>query len=241
MKRYIFAGLAACMVLCGGGVAAQSAQETVAAYYRAAGLGGFADSVSGCYYFQRFDSQGDAVAESEVYIHYPGRYRIEVRQHGQEMIMVFNGDEGWVKAPGEETRELKAEGVKVFKTLYDLFDILMLRDTNLVLKAAGDVKEEGRVFRKVEVEDKTPGSTAPTTYFFFDSETGLLDHTTSQVKVDRKKIKMMMTFRNYERMGDFTLPTEIATSMDGQQEMVIRTLGVSRRSPEEVDGLFSKP
>ena len=241
MKKNIFAALSIFISLLTIIPAkAQNGGEILEKYYKATGLDKIADSMAGNYCFERLDSQGDAVVESRVTISYPGKYRIEVNQGGEKIVMIFNGDSGWAKSSGSPAVELKQDGIRVLKSMYDYFALLMLDDDSLSIEYGGEKDMKGRIFDKLIVTDNTIGTTAPSTFFFFDHSTGLLDHATSEVSADRKKIQMRMTFRNYEQFGDFNIPTEISTFMNDRQEMVIRVMTVTPNYPVN-ESMFQRP
>ena len=237
------AALLSCFLLTGtaaGTDSKEEAREIIGRYYKATRLDRFADSLSGSYYFERFHLQGTAVVETKVYVTYPDKFRIEASQHDGKLVMVTDGERGWIKTPGEPTKELEPEMVRVIPSLYDIFDMLMLRDTVLSFKLDGRHRDGDRELWKVEVTDNTPESTAPVSHFYFDRNTGMLDRAETEVNSGERKVATGMTFRNYEKFNDFTLPTEIIMYMEGATQIVINTIEVKTiEHPSEK--LFTRP
>jgi hypothetical protein len=147
-------------------------------------------------------------------IQYPNQFRMEIEN---VFTIVVNGDKGWLKAEGdvkELTREQLAEQKEQMYAGW-VAQLWPLKDKAFTLKGLGQVKVGKGPAETVLVSSKGHRDV----FLYFDTKSGLLVKTQTQVKAQEqggKEMKQETFYSGFQEVQGVKVPTKALIKRDGQ-------------------------
>jgi hypothetical protein len=187
---------------------------------------------------------GGLFFSQEVQLQLPDQYRdstiLSIGGQDLPIIMVLNGDKGWVRANNETKDMDERMKTETLEGLYlaRLTRLLALKDKGLELTALGESKIEGRTALGIKVTTKGRRDVS----LYFDKDTGLL------LKISRtaydfensKEVPEERIFSDYGEVDGLRLARKFVVLRDGKKFMDLEVL--EARLPGKLDAeVFAKP
>ncbi|HEY7428706.1 MAG TPA: hypothetical protein VH682_31035 [Gemmataceae bacterium] len=161
--------------------------------------------------------QGNAPFKTEETIGLPDRCRMDLDFGSTRLILVLNGDKGWVQAGGKTNEMVKMELAERREELYvwQLMTLAPLRQDGFELKLLADAKVNGQDASVVKVSRKG----YPDARLFFDKKSGLL------VRISRRATEAGISFpkdyyySDYKDCGGAKMPGKEITFMYSDKKL----------------------
>ncbi len=163
-----------------------------------------------------YHGMGQAIPyTSEHAMQLPTQYRAAIEAENFKMVVVANGDKGWVKINGELQELDKDKLAEQKETLHAALvgSLVPLKDKAFTLSPLGDAKvgDHEAVGVKVSHKDRRDVN------LYFDKKTGLLVKMEHRVKDDQSGQEMNQEtfFSDYKKFDDVQEPTKVTIKRDG--------------------------
>jgi hypothetical protein len=251
MRKVILTSLALCLVLAAGRAPAADPDQAKAILDRAMqAAGGEANlakfqAATGRAKGTLHKKEGDVPYTTEAATQGADRARLvtEFRKDGKplKVVIVIDGDKGWVKTGDEATVDMDEAVLKEIKEwLYAswLTTLAPLRDKAFELSPLGESKEDGRAAVGLKVAHKGHRDVE----LFFDKDTGLLARVKSRIKdlENNREVTQEIRFDQYKDFQGTKQRTKMTTRWDGKPRDggELTEIRLSEKLPDKV---FGKP
>jgi outer membrane lipoprotein-sorting protein len=171
-------------------------------------------------------------------LEWPNRFRMEIKG---AFTIVMDGDKGWVKRDGQETKELTKEQLEAHKENLNADQatrLFPLRGKEWTLSPAGEIKVNDKSALGVKAVRKDRADVV----LYFDKESGLLVKMEYKVHSAEKKkeVKQETYFSDYKPVDGMQIPRKMVMKQDGEPYVEAEVL--DPKLMEKIDPkLFEKP
>ncbi len=171
--------------------------------------------------------------------------RVEMDMMGAQMLMVVNGDNGWVSIPGQGVSEIPGEEMKQMTGQFSQFDISSMSNTDVFDFELADTKTvNGVVLQGVKITGKA-GSPLEQAFQkaeyigYYNPNTHLMDMMTMHSRETGETISMEL--KNYKTFGKGTVKLPSLMIVDTPQGEAIAAITKYNYNQDFPDSLFAKP
>lgn len=207
MKRNLmfFMGVISLLALCVmPSVAQDAAAETIINRYNAVtGLdnanksGAMNSSMMEC----EINTAGQKMQMSSV-ISKPGKFRINIKMAGQDMLMVMDGDKGWIKQGDNAVQPMPQPLMDQFAKQADMSSNFMWTSKDYSFASLGEKTVNGTKVVGVKVLVKVPMEGQPSSAeVWFDTATGLALFSNTQLSQGGQTLDVKTTYKDYKQFG----------------------------------------
>jgi outer membrane lipoprotein-sorting protein len=171
-------------------------------------------------------------------LEWPDRFRMEIEGF---FTIVMDGDKGWVKRKGEETKELTKEQLQAHKENLNADQatrLFPLRGKDWTLSPAAEIKVKDKPAVGVKAARKEHADVV----LYFDKESGLLVKMEYKVHSAEKKkeVKQETYFSDHKPVDGMQIPRKLVMKQDGEPYVEAELL--DPKLLEKIDPkLFEKP
>lgn len=169
-----------------------------------------------------------------------GRVRIEMTANGQTILIIVNGQQGWMSVPGMGVQTIPQEQLSQMVDQYDVISGLRWDSENYDLELLDPVQQGGIEYQVVRAVSKIEGDPTGEMTVYFDALTGMPAFVEAQADVNGQKTPVKMTFEGYKTSGGMKYPSMIKNLVGGNMasSVSIDTIGVDY--PVN-DAMFARP
>lgn len=165
----------------------------------------------------------------------PGsKMRAEMTMMGQKIILVINGDKGWMVMPGMNKQVLPAEQVGKTFSQNDILESVNIDPAKMDLKFIGKEKVGEVEYQVVEANEKAKPEEKIKLYF--DPATSLLAITKSKVQ----GMDVTMYTLDYKNFGELLLPSVINVEAGGNTISTVTINDIDLEYPV-AEWMFAEP
>lgn len=144
------------------------------------------------------------------------KMRMEMSAQGQNIVMVLNGDEGFMVIPGQGTQSIPAAAIKQQSQQGDVLSLFSFNKEENIFTLKG---EEGDCYVVEEAKTKKPDKVTST--YYFNKSTGLLD----KMKSRKDGVNSVFAMSDYKDFGGAMIPSVMNVEAQGQKvKMTIESL-----------------
>lgn len=144
------------------------------------------------------------------------KMRMEMSAQGQNIVMVMNGDEGYMTVPGQGTQNIPTAAIKQQSKQGDILALFSFDKAENVYTYKGE--EDG--FYVIE-EAKTKKPDKVTSTFYFNKTSGLLE----KMKSRQEGVNSVFVMSDYKDFGGAMIPSVMNVEAQGQKvKMTIESL-----------------
>lgn len=132
----------------------------------------------------------------------PGRFRVNMKMAGQDMLMVMDGDKGWIKQGDNEVQPMPQPLMDQFAKQADMTGNFMWTVKDYNFESLGEKKANGTNVLGVKILLKVPIEGQPNVAeVWFDSATGLALFSTTQIIQNGQTVEVKTTYKDYKQFG----------------------------------------
>lgn len=146
----------------------------------------------------------------------PDKMNMSMKMAGQDMLIVVNGSQGWLKMGGM-VQALPAEQMKQFTEQTNVMDNFKF-DLN---KFKAEYVGEKNGIQTVKLTDKTGTAKVKEQVLGFDTKTGLL----SSIDANTQGMDVTTKMKDYKKFGDVLMPTNMEVLVGGK---VVSTIVINK-------------
>jgi outer membrane lipoprotein-sorting protein len=159
-------------------------------------------------------------------------FRLEQNMMGQDMIMVFDGTNGWMKSP-QGTQELTPEQLEQMKAQSDVnsMNLYAFKEKGYTIEKVGKEKIDGVTVFNLKITDKE----GKVSNLYIDAEKYLAVKLTSDTEAGNAEI----LFVDYKKFDCILMPSKM-TIKAGGMEMAMK-IEDYKCNPKIDDSKFKKP
>ena len=182
--------------------------------------------------------QGEFKISSKEIVVYPDKTRSEINMPFGEVVMVVNGEKGWIKAP-QGIQDLPESQLKDMKKGLERDTIYLLQNIKkegIKIQAIAPEEIEGKKAEVVLITDKKGNSIK----LAIDPETGLILKKSYQGKTMMGPAKLDEFYSDYREVSGIKIPFHIVVNSNGKKfaEVDIKEVKINSQIS---DSLFEKP
>lgn len=226
----------AIVIIAISGVVAQTPTQIIARYDQVTGLGDIGNTKYNNLMFDvTVESQGMKIP-MKIISSTNDRMRIEMQQMGMQMLVIINGNKGWISAAGQ-VQPLPAEALKQQTSQGNVFSSMRWSHDKFDMEYLGEQKVGEQTIDNIKMTDKDPNAKLKEVTVGFDKATGFAVSCIG--KADGVDVEI--TFADYKPMANvFMIPTIINNKMGGKNiaKMVIENLTTDCQVNDE---MFAEP
>lgn len=239
MKR-LFLLLAVLCVGAAATVSAQDAKAIVARYNQVTGLDKITPAMETSVMMDVVTHVQGMTMPMKIVMKQPGKFRIDMEAAGQKMLMVTDGNKGWMSVPGQGTQPMPKESLEQLQSQTNMSQNYKWDSEAYEFELAGEVKEGGKTLLAVRFTPKKPLENIENMVVYFDKATGLTEYMTMVVTQNGQTMAARTDFRDYKKFGDFKIPSVYKVSMGGSEMMQMEIKELQYNYPVS-DAMFAKP
>lgn len=170
----------------------------------------------------------------------PGKFRVEMDMGGVKMLMVTNGEKGWMSVPGQGTQPMPQEILEQLKAQTDVSRNYKWDADTYEFETAGEVKEGGKTLQAVRFTLKKPVENIKNLVVYFDTVTGLADYMTMDVEEKGQAMSVRTNVGDYKTFGTVKIPSVYTVLNNGAEMMKMEIKALEYNYPTEA-WMFAKP
>ncbi|MBX7045663.1 MAG: hypothetical protein K1X86_07475 [Ignavibacteria bacterium] len=206
----------------------QTADDVVNAYIKAIGGMEKINSIKSAKVSGKFSAGSMDINFTRLYKR-PGKMKMEMQIQGMTMIQATDGTSAWMLNPFQGAREPEKMSELDAKSLNNNADleskIVNYSEKGGKAEFIGKEDMEGTEVNKVKLTDKD----GDVSYFFFDTQSGLLLKQSTKRKIGEKEVATDFIYGNYKSVEGFLFPFSVEINapdspMGASQKAVIETL-----------------
>ena len=161
------------------------------------------------------------------------KYRLETNQMGQDVVVTFNGEKGWMKM-GEQVMEMPAE--KVDQTRSQTEPMIngfkdKINEEGIKIEKVGKSKIDGITAYHIKMTDKD----GQVTHLYINSANYLIVKMTA----NSDKGELEILFKDYKDFDGVKVPVKTVIKASGME--IVSTIEDYQINPDLNDSLFEKP
>lgn len=170
----------------------------------------------------------------------PDRMRIEMTAMGQKMVIVLNGDQGWMTVPGAGVQTLPQEQLAQMRKQNDVLSFMRWDNAYKDFRLLDPVTENGVTYDVVEGQPIAQGEMSGPITIRFNRATGLVDSFVVKVTMNGQPVEVETRLADYKKAGTLLYPSKIDASMGGNpvSSSVIESLVLDY---PVLDAMFAEP
>lgn len=186
-----------------------------------------------------FFVSGETKFRTEETVSFPNRCRVEVNPERSRIILVLDGDKGWMQAGGETQELNKASLQEKQEELYvwRLMNLTPLRQDEFELKLLPDAKVKDRDAAVVLVSHKK----YPAARLFFDKESGLLVKIARRATESGLLLSKEYVYSDHKEFDGVKMPTREVITLNGSVKFSDVKFSEYKILSRIEDKLFEKP
>lgn len=166
------------------------------------------------------EAQGQKMPMSVV-MQKPGKFRIEMTVADQKMLMVIDGENGWMSGVGGVIQPIPKQMMKQFVDQADMSNNYMWTSKDYTFEALGDQKEGDKTYQGVKMTPIKPIEGLSNLSVWFDAATGLAAYTTVDAVQNGQAINAKTEIKDYETFSGVKIPTKYVTTVAGAQVKIL--------------------
>lgn len=163
------------------------------------------------------------------------KMRLEMEAMGMKMLMVRNGDKGWMSAGGQ-VQALPKEAIEQQAKQGDVLANMSWDKTKYDFAYIGEEKSGELTLQKVEATDKDPNAEIKKMTLYFDKATGLV----KTAKGSQGGAEVEVSFDEYKDFNGLKLPAVMDTKMAGKSAAKITITNMELDYPT-AEWMFVEP
>ena len=169
-----------------------------------------------------------------------GRVRVEMTANGQTILMIVNGQQGWMSVPGMGVQTIPQEQLPQMIDQYDVISGLKWNSEDYDLELLDPVQQGGIEYQVVRAVPKAEDDPTEQMDIYFDTLTGMPAFAEAQVEVNGQKMAVKTLLQDYKTSAGMKYPSQIKTEVGGNtvSSVSIDTLAVDY--PVN-DAMFARP
>ncbi|HTU17599.1 MAG TPA: hypothetical protein VMG10_06000 [Gemmataceae bacterium] len=186
-----------------------------------------------------FSLRGDARFSTEETVRFPDRCRVLLNPKRDRVILVLNGDKGWIQAGGA-TQEMARTALKEKQEelyVWWLMTLTPLRKDEFRLKLLADAKVNDRDAAVVLVSRKD----SPDARLFFDKRSGLLVKIARPATESGLPITKEYVYSDHKEFDGVKMPTKEVITLNGTAKYSEVKFSDYKVLSRAEDKLFEKP
>lgn len=180
-------------------------------------------------FFERQMADVELVAQGQqidmnMIIQEPDKYRIEMDVMGQSILMVVDGDKGWMAMPEMGVMPMPEDAMAQLKNQTGMTRNYKWNTDDFDFELIGDVTEGGKALQAVRFTPKKPTEVTGATdnmMVYFDPATGLMDYITMDVMEGGMGYSAKVLTTDYKEFQGVRIPTVFHVSVDGTEVMTM--------------------
>lgn len=170
----------------------------------------------------------------------PNKLWVDMQVAGQKMLMVSDGDKGWVSIPGQGVQPMPKEMLVQIREQTNISQNYRWNRTDYDYKMAGEVKAGGVTYQGIQMLPKKPLPQMTNMVVYFDKATGLVSFITMDVDQNGTTTSARVDATDYKTFGNLKLPTVYTVGVGGAQMMKMTIKELQYAYPVS-DATFAKP
>ena len=239
-KNYLLLIAAMSLTLLPSAVFGQTAEEIINRYNRLSGLDTYEDMTGHSLYMDMdMLAMGGVDMNMKGIILYPLKMRFDVSAMGQDMLMVLNGDKGWMVADGNKMA-LPSEQIKQMTAQFDVFSNMKYDRERFEFTLLDPVTENGKKYDVVKALEKTKTEPDDAYTLYFDNKTGFLSRATIKVSSQVAPMDVEISFGDVKDFKGIKIPENMVIKSNNIIAAEIKINNLEIDYPTE-EWMFAEP
>lgn len=239
MKRIFLLTAMLLLTAVSNGIMAQDATSIIDRYYKISGFNEVDAPGANLKMEMTISTQGMEMPCS-IIISPPNRMRMEMTMAGQKMLVVVNGDKGWMSVPGMGTQPIPADQIKQISQQNNPLQSMRWDAEEFDLTLLEPVTQEGVKYDVVKAKAKNANSPVTEQILYFNNATGLVSFSDATISVGGQSMQTKTEFKEYKTIGKFQHPSELEVSMNGNVVSTVKIKSIEFDYPV-TDEMFTEP
>lgn len=219
---------------------AQTADALMDRYLKVSGFEGFSKTQAGQSVLVEMNvsSQGMNIPIKGI-IKYPLQMRFEMSMNGQDMLMVLNGNRGWMVVGGQK-QPLPGTTIDQMAQQNDLMGNMVWDKTKFDLQLLEPLTKDGKKYDvlKLTPKVKLPNVNEQTVYF--DNATGFISYVETTAENAGQTVDVKVVYGDIQTMNGVKMPKNLTTYMNGMKLAEIDIKNMQFNYPTE-EQMFAEP
>ena len=238
-KIYLLLTAAISLTFLSGAAYGQTAEEIMDRYIEVSGLKGCEDMRGRSIYMDMNVLTMGLDMNIKGTILYPSRMRFDMTVAGQNMLLVIDGEKGWMVAAGMK-QVLPPEQVKQMSAQNDMFSQMTFDKDRFELTLLDPVTEKGKKYDVLKAVEKAKTGPEAESIIYLDSETGFVVRSTGCVPgADGSLIATKVIFGDIRDFNGIKMPeTMLVTAGNISTEIKVKSFEMDYPTEE---WMFAEP